>query len=110
VGFREFCSVDLNLIKVFGKAWDISRIQKNKKSYLLFIDLENAFCSVPHDKLFEKMKLYGFKEEIINSVKFLYNTSYTQIDSQPPISVNIGVAQGSILSPLLFNLYIDNLV
>ena len=64
-----------------------------------------------HLILFEKMKHHKISTDIINTVKFIYSNIYTQVDvSTPPIPINKGVLQGGILSPILFNIYINDLI
>lgn len=84
---------------------------ENEESYILFIDLKAAFDSVDHEIMFEKLKKHDVSEDVINSIKFIYSRVHTQVDiNTPPIPINKGVLQGGILSPILFNIYINDLV
>lgn len=79
--------------------------------YVFFIDLKAAFDSVDHPILFERLRQHGINAEVINTVKYIYSNVHTQVDiSTPQIPINKGVLQGGILSPILFNIYINDMI
>ncbi len=78
---------------------------------MFFIDLKAAYDSVNHRKLFDKMAKKGYGEEIIKAIKKIYSSAKMRLNTlQRVININRGVLQGGILSPWLFNIYIDDFV
>ena len=75
--------------------------------YVMFIDLKNTYDKVIHEKLFIKLTNYGNSEEIINAIKIIYSNAKIKISSNDDyININNELLQGSLLSPILFNIYI----
>lgn len=84
-----------------------------QKIYACFVDFRKAFDSVWHEGLFHRILSYGIGGKFYDLLKSLYSRSTCAIKLGPnktnTFSYRRGVRQGCILSPLLFNLFVNEL-
>lgn len=90
------------------------QLDKNTKMYAFFVDFKTAFDHVQRHLLFYKLAQKGVSTKFLNAIKALYNTTTAIVWNGEEISdefhTNFGIKQGCNLSPLLFTLFIDDLV
>ena len=88
--------------------------QENKKIFSCFVDFSKAFDTIPRDLLFEKLLKYGIKGKFFNNIKTMYTNDNCCVKVGNKLTesflANQGVKQGCILSPLLFNIFIADIV
>ena len=80
----------------------------------IFLDVAQAFDSVDHEILLDKLEHYGVRGISIKLLKsYLTNRKqyvYMNGSTSKLISIDTGVPQGSVLGPFLFLVYVNDLV
>ena len=88
--------------------------EHNRNVYMCFIDYKKTFYSVYHERLWVILKEMGVPIQLIVLLRKLYtkqeSTIRTEIGETDTINIGKGVRQGCILSPLLFNIYTENIM
>jgi hypothetical protein len=91
-----------------------TRGENGQKLYALFIDMTAAFDNVKHKLLCETLYKKGISTKFINIVSKIYAKANARIRTNTALSnifnIGKGVLQGETLSPILFTLYLEDMV
>ena len=84
---------------------------KNQNLYCCYIDYEKAFDSVWQEGLWKAMRFFGYSNKCISLLEALYKTSASAVRVNGELTdwfkTTVGVRQGCVLSPQLFNILLE---
>ena len=110
-GFRKHYSTNAYLSYLTDKVRN--GFEKGSLTGMILIDLQKAFDTIDHKILIEIMSSLGFAESTIRWYKsYLTNRCFivnVGKDFSSPCKLSCGVPQGSILNPLLFLSYVNDM-
>ena len=105
IGDEQFGFLPTDAIFAVRKLMEKHR-EKQKGLHMIFIDLEKAYDRVPRQEVWRCMREKGVPEKYVRTVQDIYKEARTRVKSSVGLTdtmpLNVGLHQGSSLSPYLF--------
>ena len=86
-------------------------VDKNKSLYVAYMDLEKAYDRIDREAMWRVLGMYGINGQLMKAVQSLYEKSEACVrvcrEEGEWFEVGVGLRQGCVMSPWLFNLFMD---
>ena len=114
--FQLFTSVNRNLLLLIYSVRQMCEkyLANGKDVFWTFMDLEKAYDTMDRHVMWQMQRVYGVGGKLLKSVQSFYVDSRACVRVGKDLSewfpVNVGLRQGCVMSPWLFNIYMDGVV
>ncbi len=89
-------------------------LAKGKKLCAAFMDPKKAYDRVDWLALWDVLKIYGVGGKLLNTIKFFHEHAFACVkiseETSEHFEIKVGLRQGCVMSPCLFNIYMDGVM
>ena len=89
-------------------------VSKSKNLYVAYMDLEKAYDRIDRDAMWSVLGMYGVEGKLLRAIQSLYAESEACVrvcrEEGEWFSVKVGLRQGCVMSPWLFNVFMDGVM